>query len=711
MLTAVEEVLAREPEQVNLFLNGVTVGEVGVIAISRHAKATRNLRVIELRGSTIGARGAEYLASGIQDHPTLSHLGLGRNGLGSKGAIVILKALQNVPIQTLDLETNLLQDSMCPALVELLKSSTTLVALNLERNDIRLEGATLIAQALKTNTVLRNLNLGFNRCSNAGTLIGDALKVNRTLLTLNLGNNGIYPEGAKTISDALAGNNVLCAINLQHNQAIDSFSLPDSAPFNSNLKEINFFGNRLQTALAPTFSSNLRTATGLIGLSLGRCSANGVAMIPVLSAIASLTKLTTLDIMGCGLSADTAQLVANTIISLPNLTTLVLDENRLDEAGGAIVTAAVNYCPALINLSLNGCCIGHEGATSLAQAIISRRGLPFEEVRLATNLIANEGIVAVMDALCFRQGATDCCLRVLDVHGNERISGRCCATFAKLMSLHKSMESVNIRGTILQSDCGGANYMTEELANYYAVEFASTTNSRPAYIIMNGPSSGSEDAGGQVDPIKSLTDRPRSPPRRSRITDQGKGTKSELMPTVSWTESLSTVSPAASSPAQSSRKLTQGRQEAAKAAAEQQAKKGGKQQGAVTGGNGKNSSSDAQSPQPPKDLIDEHFVAGFSAIEPPPLSATRHQLHHVHRNIEQLPITEDQLRHQFSLLDVRGDGVITRKEYERYLEGFHVLAVDSHSLNRAKDQARKHYKNDCLSYNAFSTLVLKLANL
>jgi Ran GTPase-activating protein (RanGAP) involved in mRNA processing and transport len=53
-----------------------------------------------------------------------------------------------------------------------------------------------IVEALKTNTTLTSLNLGFNSIGNeGGKAIGESLKMNRTLTELNLGDNEIGDEG------------------------------------------------------------------------------------------------------------------------------------------------------------------------------------------------------------------------------------------------------------------------------------------------------------------------------------------------------------------------------------------------------------------------------------------------------------------------------------------------------------------------------------
>ena len=63
----------------------------------------------------------------------------------------------------------------------------------------------VIAEAIKVNKTLNNLDLYFNDISHAGTTcIDEAIKVKKTPTNLNLSNNGISDAGATCIAEARA---------------------------------------------------------------------------------------------------------------------------------------------------------------------------------------------------------------------------------------------------------------------------------------------------------------------------------------------------------------------------------------------------------------------------------------------------------------------------------------------------------------------------
>ena len=86
-------------------------------------------------------------------------------------------------------------------------------------NSIGDDGAKAIAEALKVNPVLTELNLNgnFNIGPEGAKAIAEALKVNPVLTTLSIWDNKIGNEGAKAIAEALKVNPVLTELDLRVN--------------------------------------------------------------------------------------------------------------------------------------------------------------------------------------------------------------------------------------------------------------------------------------------------------------------------------------------------------------------------------------------------------------------------------------------------------------------------------------------------------------
>ena len=88
-------------------------------------------------------------------------------------------------------------------------------------NQIGIEGATKIAEVLKENHSLTNLDLIENQIGNEGaTKIAKSLKENRSLTNLDLSQNQIGIEGATKIAEVLKENHSLTNLYLRHNENI-----------------------------------------------------------------------------------------------------------------------------------------------------------------------------------------------------------------------------------------------------------------------------------------------------------------------------------------------------------------------------------------------------------------------------------------------------------------------------------------------------------
>lgn len=103
--------------------------------------------------------------------------------------------LSESPVRILDLSGCRLSPSELQILSNWIETTTTLIELNLAKNQIDNIGACILIDGLKTNSSLKKLNLAENCIGDEGAMaIFDSLKGNSTLTQLNLeGNNNITP--------------------------------------------------------------------------------------------------------------------------------------------------------------------------------------------------------------------------------------------------------------------------------------------------------------------------------------------------------------------------------------------------------------------------------------------------------------------------------------------------------------------------------------
>ncbi|KJE91132.1 hypothetical protein CAOG_009530 [Capsaspora owczarzaki ATCC 30864] len=158
--------------------------------------------------------------------------------IGEDEAWAIAEALKvNRTLNDLNLRENQLGDAGARAIAETLKVNTTLNWLHLGQNQIGDAGARAIAETLKVNMSLTYLNLYDNQIGDAGAqAIAEALKVNTTLTELSLTKD----DGARAIAEALKANKRLSKLRLNYNQIGDggASAIAEALKVNRTLTEI-----------------------------------------------------------------------------------------------------------------------------------------------------------------------------------------------------------------------------------------------------------------------------------------------------------------------------------------------------------------------------------------------------------------------------------------------------------------------------------------
>ena len=156
------------------------------------------------------------------------------NDLGAEGAAALAPAIAaNASLTKISLASNPLEEHGTKVICDALKSNTILKELNLNGHSsvgwISTRGAKHVAEMLLVNASLAKLTLAKNKLEKYGTkAICDALKVNKTLKELDLsgdpsifgsGSNigGSAEAGAKHVADMLGINDSLTVCNLLGN--------------------------------------------------------------------------------------------------------------------------------------------------------------------------------------------------------------------------------------------------------------------------------------------------------------------------------------------------------------------------------------------------------------------------------------------------------------------------------------------------------------
>ena len=263
----------------------------------------QDMKVLHLSDNKLDGSACDLLAKAVPSMSRLEEVWLGRNPIGSGGAMEVIKALCGSVVKQLLLYHTGIGEPDCGALCELLKSSHSLQHLDIDQNNLSSESVASIITGLSHNSSLTYLNISNSHFSMAnvdsltsvlkdhsrftmtelwlqdchisseGTVeLAASLCKNVTLEYLTLSNNpiGEHVEGVATVAKMLVENKTLTTLNLEdcHISSEGAVELAAALWKNSTLKHLDLDYNPIGVEGASSMSDMLQHNTSLEELRL-----------------------------------------------------------------------------------------------------------------------------------------------------------------------------------------------------------------------------------------------------------------------------------------------------------------------------------------------------------------------------------------------------------------------------------------------------------
>ncbi|XP_062895928.1 NACHT, LRR and PYD domains-containing protein 12-like isoform X2 [Mobula hypostoma] len=377
----------------------------------------------------------EDLASALSTNPSLTELDLGANKLGDSGVKLVSEALRNpeCKIQKLGLDNVGLTDSAVEDLASALSTNPSLTELDLGANKLGDSGVKLVSEALRnpeckiqklwlydvgltangakdlistlsTNRSLTELSLNDNNLGDSGVkLLSAALRISKCKLQkLWLRNVGLTDSGVEDLASVLSTNPSLTELNLGANELGDSgVKLVSAALSNSKccIQKLWLFDVSLTANGAKDLISTLSTSRSLKELSLNDNNLGDSGVKLVSAALRdSECNIQKLWLWNVGLTDSGAGDLNATLGGNPSLTVLNLNNNKLEDSGVKLVSAALKKSRCkLQELGLRDVGLTDSGAKDLASALSTNRSLM--ELNLNDNKLGDSGVKLVSEVL------------------------------------------------------------------------------------------------------------------------------------------------------------------------------------------------------------------------------------------------------------------------------------------------------------------------
>ncbi|XP_008153198.1 leucine-rich repeat-containing protein 45 [Eptesicus fuscus] len=162
---ALGALLPKEAQLTELVLSDCMLSEEGATLLLQGLCANTILRLLDLKGNNLQARGAEALGKLLRQNKSIQSLTLEWNNLGAweEAFATFCRALAgNLTLRQLDLRNNQISHQGAEELALALKGNTSLQQLDLRWNNIGLLGGRALASCLSSNRSLWRLELAGN---------------------------------------------------------------------------------------------------------------------------------------------------------------------------------------------------------------------------------------------------------------------------------------------------------------------------------------------------------------------------------------------------------------------------------------------------------------------------------------------------------------------------------------------------------------------
>ena len=390
-------------ERIHLFNNDL---RSSATVILQALQQNSNLQFLDLGDNIMTEQVIEELGNVIKNNHNLKSLGLGNNKFGPSAKMILQALMKTCTIITLFLHNNNMTGQAAEGLANVIKNNSNLEQLDLESNNIG-PSAIVILQALMENSKLKLLNLNSNYMTERVVDdLANVIKNNSNLEQLGLENNKLGPS-ATVILQALKENSQLKVLNLNNNNMTGQIAedLANVINNNSCLEELYLSNNNLK-----------------------------LSAIVILQALTKHSKLKMVNLSSNYMTGHVVEDLVNVIKNNSNLRQIALENNILGPSAAVILQALKEkYQLKLLNLNSNN--MTGQVAEDLANVIQNNSGL--EELYVSNN---NLGPSACMILQALKQKSK---VKVLYLH-NTYMTGKIVEELANVIKCNSDLEQLGL---------------------------------------------------------------------------------------------------------------------------------------------------------------------------------------------------------------------------------------------------------------------------
>lgn len=281
------------------------IGNEGAASIAKGIEGNYTVLSLNLSSNRIGPSGLGDLCRAISDSSleelVISSNSIGNEGCGPLGNLLLGEYGGPCLLKSLDLSKNNISSDGESKLFFGMAMNTVLQRLKLDGNDFSAGLSPYFSQCMKENQVLRELSLNFCSLGDSEVFkLYEGLWLNRGLTILLLRHNKILDNGAIYLANSLRVNRSLRELDLSENeikvkitQNKGGLALASGLTANASLETLNLRGNNLRNPVAELFIEVTRKNASLTSVNLHLNSIDQRLIIEIQDNLSNNQKLKT----------------------------------------------------------------------------------------------------------------------------------------------------------------------------------------------------------------------------------------------------------------------------------------------------------------------------------------------------------------------------------------------------------------------------------
>ena len=371
-------------------------------------KQNSKLKKFELRELNLGLESAKIIYKILSKNSHFIKLEFEKNSFSDLGTIILADALRTTQsVIHVNLCSNDIGPEGAQALFGCLLENTTIISLDLSskeglnRNRLGTQGVESLEWILQKNKTLQFLNLASTAIGITGLeCILAGLENNSTLINLNLANNEFGPQSSNLIANTLYTTQLL-ELNLSSNKITDVGIDKLAAMFrlstkNTILEKIDLSNNQLTSLGVSKLFDALQKNPFLKRLVLSNNKFSGRGFNNITYLLWENATLTHLELRNCDIESEGGEALANGLSKNEGLQYLMLSNNNLKDEGCKAIAGALMDNKKLKCLDLSKCRLKDGGGVPLAQIAKSHPTLHY--LWLRENTLHDESGLALTEA-------------------------------------------------------------------------------------------------------------------------------------------------------------------------------------------------------------------------------------------------------------------------------------------------------------------------